>query len=122
MFYKLAADAVVVVHFLFIIFAVAGGWLLFWRRWIGWFHIPAVVWAVLIEWKGWICPLTPLENYLRYQAQLSPYQETFIEYYLLPVLYPVGLQEETRYLLAIFVLVVNLTVYGVSFFVVRERE
>ena len=113
MFYKLAADAVVVVHFLFIIFAVAGGWLLFWRRWIGWFHVPTVIWAVLIEWKGWICPLTPLENYLRQQAQLLPYQETFIEHYLLPVIYPAGLTPELRYLLGTLVIAANLLAYGV---------
>ena len=122
MFYKLAVDAVVVVHFLFIIFAVAGGWLLFWRRWIGWFHVPTVIWAVLIEWKGWICPLTPLENYLRQQAQLSPYQETFIEHYLLPVIYPAGLTPELRYLLGTLVIAANLLAYGVLLYSFKRRR
>ena len=50
---------------LFILFVVLGGLLVF--RWptVKWFHIPAVLWGVLIEFSGWICPLTPLENKLR---------------------------------------------------------
>ncbi len=113
MVYKFAADGVVVLHFLFIIFAVAGGWLLFVRRWVLWFHLPAVIWAVLIEWKGWICPLTPLENFFRRQAHLSSYEEGFIAHYLLPVLYPEGLTPDIRYALGFFVIASNLLSYSV---------
>ncbi len=122
MFYKLAADAVVVIHFLFIIFAVAGGLLLFWRRWIVWFHVPAVIWAVMIGWKGWICPLTPLENHLRRQVQLSTYQESFIEHYLLPVIYPAGLTPEIRYVLGVLVIVANLLSYGMVLYSFKHRR
>lgn len=122
MLYKLAADAVLVIHLLFILFAVAGGLLLFLKRWIVWVHIPAAVWAVLIEWKGWICPLTPLENHLRQAARLSAYDEGFIEHYLLPVIYPGGLTPDIQFLLGAFVLAVNLLVYGALLYTfIRKR-
>ncbi|MCG8341666.1 MAG: DUF2784 domain-containing protein [Chlorobiales bacterium] len=112
MFYKFAADTVVVIHLLFIVFAVAGGLLLFLRRWIVWVHLPAVVWAVLIGWRGWICPLTPLENHLRQKAQLASYEESFVGHYLLPVVYPAGLTQEIQYLLGGLVIAANLLCYG----------
>lgn len=122
MFYKLAADAVVVIHLLFIIFALAGGLLLFLKRWIVWIHLPAVVWAVLIEWKGWICPLTPLENHLRQKAQFAAYEEGFIEHYLLPVIYPAGLTPQIQYFLGVFVIAVNFLVYGFYFYALRKKR
>ena len=111
MFYSLAADAVLVLHLLFILFAVAGGLLLFRRRWLFVLHLPAVVWAVLIEWRGWICPLTPLENYLRHKARQEPYEGGFIEQYLLPVIYPAELTPDIQFILGLFVLVLNILVY-----------
>lgn len=115
MFYELAVDAVVVIHFLFIIFAVAGGLLLFFRWWVVWLHLPAVVWAVLIEWKGFVCPLTPLENYFRHKAQLASYEGGFIAHYLLPVIYPGGLTQEIQYFLGGLVVTVNLLFYGLYY-------
>lgn len=122
MLYTLAADAVVVIHFLFIIFAVVGGLMLFLKRWIVWFHLPAVVWAVLIEWKGWICPLTPLENYLRQQAQLAAYEGGFIGHYLLPLVYPGGLTQEIQYLLGVLVIAFNVLFYGLYVMAVRRNS
>ncbi|UZJ36900.1 MULTISPECIES: DUF2784 domain-containing protein [unclassified Prosthecochloris] len=112
MVYDIAADVVVAFHLLFIIFVIAGGLLLFVKRWVAWFHLPAVVWAVMIEWKGWICPLTPLENYLRYKAQGSGYEGGFIGHYLLPIVYPAGLTQEIQYFLGALVIAVNLLFYG----------
>ena len=122
MLYTLAADAVVVIHLLFIIFAVAGGVLLFLKRWVVWFHLPAVVWAVLIEWKGWICPLTPLENWFRHQAQSGFYEEGFIGHYLLPLIYPAGLTREIQLLLGGFVVAVNVLFYGFYVLTVRRKS
>ncbi len=120
MLYRLAADGVVVIHLLFIIFALVGGLLLFLRRWVVWFHLPAVFWAVMIEWKGWICPLTPLENHLRYKAQVTPYEGGFIEHYLLPILYPAGLTQEIQFLLGGVVIAVNILCYSVYLFTFRR--
>ena len=57
---RIAADAVLVVHFLFVVFVVAGGALVL--RWpkLAWIQLPAVTWAALVELNGWVCPLTPL--------------------------------------------------------------
>ena len=65
MLYKLLADAVAVFHLLFVAFAVLGGLLALGWRWIPWLHLPALAWGATVEFAGWICPLTPLENWLR---------------------------------------------------------
>ena len=105
------ADLVVVLHLGFILFAVAGGLLAL--RWLRapWFHIPALAWAVLIESMGWVCPLTPLENWLRGQAGGAAYELGFIEHYVVPIIYPPGLTVETQWLLAALLLSVNFAVY-----------
>jgi len=110
--YRLLADAVAVSHLGFVLFALLGG-LLVWR-WPGWLwaHLPAVVWAVLIEWGGWICPLTPLENWLRHQAGQAGYSSGFVEHYLWPLLYPEDLTRAGQWWLGAGVAVLNLAVYG----------
>lgn len=113
------ADLVVLIHFLFILFVVLGGLLvLHWQR-LAWLHLPAVVWGVLIEAMGWICPLTPLENALRRSAGEAGYAQGFIAEYLLPVIYPAGLTREIQWLLGALVLLVNLLVYTALF---RQRR
>ncbi|WP_354682722.1 DUF2784 domain-containing protein [Cupriavidus necator] len=107
------ADLVVVVHGLFILFVVAGGLLVLrWPR-LAWVHLPAAVWGVLIEWLGWICPLTPLENTLRQAAGQAGYSGGFVERYLLPLIYPAGLTPAVQLWLGLVVLVVNVAIYAV---------
>jgi hypothetical protein len=65
MFYRLLADIVVLLHFAFVLFVVFGGLLVVWRWRLAWIHLPAAVWGALIEFGGWVCPLTPLETRLR---------------------------------------------------------
>lgn len=109
--FSLAADIVVLFHVAFVAFVVLGG-LLVWRwRWVMWLHLPAVVWGILIEYAGWICPLTPLENLLRERTGEARYAGDFIARYLLPLLYPVGLTRVTQVALGTFALAVNLIVY-----------
>ncbi len=110
--WSLAADAVVLLHGLFILFVVAGGWLVAWRRWIAWLHLPAAVWGALIEFAGWICPLTPLENRLRRAAGEAGYTGGFIEHYLLPLIYPADLTRGVQIWLGIIVILANLAAYG----------
>ncbi|MBP0635958.1 DUF2784 domain-containing protein [Cupriavidus sp. AcVe19-6a] len=106
------ADLVVIVHGLFIVFVVAGGLLVLrWPR-LAWVHLPAAAWGVMIEWSGWICPLTPLENALRRAAGEAGYSEGFVERYLLPLIYPAGLTPAVQLWLGLIVLVVNVTVYA----------
>ena len=111
--YRLLANAVVVVHALFIVFIVFGGFLAWrWRR-VAVLHVPCAVWGVLIEYNGWICPLTPLENSLRMRAGQQGYSGGFVEHYLLPAIYPAGLTPRIQVVLGTAVLVVNVISYAV---------
>ena len=110
--YRLLADLVVLAHLGFVVLAVLGGLLaLRWRRFV-WIHLSAVIWAATVEFFGWVCPLTPLENWLRARAGEAVYSSDFIARYLLPLLYPKGLTRELQIALGIFVIVVNLAIYG----------
>ena len=112
MIYRLLADATVVCHLLFVVFVVCGG-LALWR-WpqIAWVHVPAVAWAVGIEWIGGICPLTPLEFWLRAQAGLPGRDGDFLDRFVLPILYPTGLTRGAQVVLGSLALALNLFVYG----------
>ena len=76
-----------------------------------WIHLPAVLWGALIEFAGWVCPLTPLENWFREKAGGQGYSSDFIEQYVMPVLYPSGLTREIQIALGVFVIVVNAGIY-----------
>jgi hypothetical protein len=112
MFYKLAADAVVFIHLGFVLFVVAGALLVFRWRWLALLHVPAVVWGVLLEFRGWLCPLTPLEQRLRVAGGEAGYSGGFVEQYVLPVLYPAGLDSSQQIAMGTFVIVVNILLYG----------
>jgi Protein of Unknown function (DUF2784) len=109
--YQLLADLVVLVHVVFVIFVVLGGLLV--ARWQGlaWIHLPAVIWAAIVELLGWVCPLTPLENWLRQRAGERGYGADFIARYILPALYPGELTREVQMVLGAFVILINLTIY-----------
>jgi hypothetical protein len=121
MVYALLADFVVACHLCFVLFAVLGGFLVLrWPRLI-WLHIPAAVWAALIEFAGWICPLTPLENWFRMKSGEAGYAGGFIEHYILPLLYPNVLTREIQIVLGIGVVVMNLVIYSTLFFYWKKR-
>lgn len=110
------ADLVVIIHGLFILFAVLGGLLVFWwRRW-AWFHIPAFLWAGFVELTGGICPLTPLENCLRTLGGAAAYRGDFVDRYLIPLIYPSDLTRETQIVLGVFVIVFNAGIYAVCWY------
>lgn len=115
MIYRVLADAVVLFHFSFVLFVIMGGFLL--RRWprLVYLHVPIAVWGVLIEFAGWICPLTPLENHLRRLGGEAGYEGGFIDYYIIPVLYPGGLTRTLQYVLGIFALLINILAYVLYF-------
>ena len=120
MLLSLLADAVVLLHLAFVVFVVAGGLLgLRWPRAL-WLHAPAAVWGALIEFAGWVCPLTPLENDLRRRGGEAGYAGGFIEHYLTPVLYPAGLTANVQLVLGTLVVGVNVAVY--TFVLARRRR
>ena len=109
---RVLADLVLVVHLLFIAFVVAGGFAAVrWPR-LAWAHVPCFVWGALIEFAGWICPLTPLEVRLRIASGQAGYSGGFIERYLLPIIYPGALNREIQIRLGLAVLALNAVAYA----------
>ena len=119
--YALAADAVMALHFLFIAFALLGSFLVLWKPWMLWLHLPALAWGVWIEASGNICPLTPLENHYRELAGQTTYGEGFVTHYLEPIIYPAGLTRGTQVLIMGILIVVNVVGYGLVIRKARRR-
>jgi len=113
MLFSIAADLLVILHLVFIVFVILGGLLLLpWPRLV-YLHLPAVVWGGLVELQGWLCPLTPMEQHLRKLAGENGYSGGFVEHYLLPLIYPAALTRETQSILGLSVIIVNLVIYTV---------
>ena len=111
MWYRGAADVVLVVHLAFVLFVVLGGFLaLRWPR-VAWAHLPIALYGATIEFVGFICPLTPLEVWLRRRGGEAGYSGGFIEHYVTATLYPTGLTREIQLALGTAVLVLNAAVY-----------
>jgi hypothetical protein len=110
--YLLLADAVVVLHFAFIVFVALGAFTAY--RWpkMAWAHIPSALWGAWIEITRGICPLTPIEVRFREMGGAEGYTGSFIEHYLVPVMYPSGLTPAHQLVLGGLVVVVNLSAYG----------
>lgn len=111
MLYRLAADALLVAHLLFILFVLLGGLLLLRWRILALVHLPAMAWGAATEFFSLPCPLTGWENALRRAAGESGYDGSFIEHYLLPLIYPAGLAPGIQVWLGTSVLLVNALVY-----------
>ncbi len=113
--YVFLADLVVVIHLAFVVFVLCGGLLaLRWRRLI-WLHLPAAVWGAVVEFAGWICPLTPLEQWLRVyggETLYNSYNSDFVTQYVLPMLYPGNLTRDLQFLFGTIVIALNGIVYG----------
>ena len=109
--YAILADAVVLTHFAFILFVLFGGFLALRHAGIVWVHLPAAAWGTAIEFGGWICPLTPLENRLRALSGDTPYPGDFVGEYLLAIVYPAGLERDVQIVLGTVVLAVNVLAY-----------
>lgn len=115
-------ELVVLVHFGFIVWVVSGGFLAIRWWWLALLHVPALVWAVLLEWNGWVCPLTPLEKALRSQRGMPVYDTGFIENYIIPVIYPEGLTREIQMTMAVGLILINIIAYGVAIHKHRSRR
>ncbi len=111
MLYWIGANIVLIIHLGFVIYVVCGGFLILRWRWTALLHLPAVIWAALLEFNGWICPLTPLEQWLRIAGGQQGYSGRFVEHYLISLLYPAGLTREIQIILGAFVLIVNGAIY-----------
>jgi hypothetical protein len=121
MWYSWLADLILCIHVGFVLFVVFGGLLTLRWRWIAWLHLPAATWGAVVEFTGWICPLTPLENWLRALGGEATYRSDFIAQYLLPVLYPEDLTQDLQLLLGTGVVVLNAAVYW-RFWLMQARD
>ena len=93
-------------------FVLCGALLLLkWPK-LAWLHLPCMIWGMLVEFMGWLCPLTPLENYFRRAAGLDLYSGDFVMEYLMPILYPQDLTRELQILFGLIVLLLNALIYG----------
>ncbi len=120
MIFRVAADVTLLVHLVFILFVIGGALFLLRYPRIVWPHVPAAIWGIWVELSGKVCPLTTLENVLREWAGQSGYAESFVEHYIVPVIYPEGLTRDIQLLLATIVLFINLGLY--IFWLLRCRK
>jgi hypothetical protein len=111
MMYSFLADLVLMVHLAFVVFVLCGGLIVLRWRWIAWLHLPAAAWGAVVEFSGWICPLTPLENWLRARAGEVGDEQDFMARYFLPILYPGDLTRDLQFLLGTAVVVLNTAIY-----------
>jgi uncharacterized membrane protein YhhN len=122
MVYGLLAGVVMLTHLAFVLFVIGGGLLVLkWPR-IAWLHVPAAIWGAMIEFMGWICPLTPLENRLLIESGESGYEGDFIAHYLIPVVYPTALTRNMQILLGLLVLTINGALYAWSYAYKRQHR
>jgi hypothetical protein len=112
MSYRLAADAVALVHLAFVVFVLLGALLALKWRWIPWVHLPTAAWGLFNQLSGRACPLTGIESDLRVQAGEPGYAGGFIEHYLLDALYPSGVPDEVQYVLSAAVFTTITSIYA----------
>ncbi|RKZ65142.1 MAG: DUF2784 domain-containing protein [Gammaproteobacteria bacterium] len=117
MIYHVTANLLVMIHLVFIVFVIAGGFIVLIWPWVILLHIPAVIWGGIVELKGWICVLTPWENNLRRLAGQEGYPGGFIEHYIVSLIYPAELTRDAQIVMGVIVIIINLCVY--SFIVYR---
>jgi len=115
MIYPILANIILAGHLIFILFVVFGSLLVFYKPWVLWLHIPAAVYGILIEFSGWTCPLTPLENHVRALAEQSGYAKSFVQHYLLRTIYPDLLTRQDQIIIGCILLILNLFVYLLIF-------
>lgn len=110
-----AADAVVLLHFGFLLFVVFGGLLTLWLPKTAWAHAPALAWGALVQFADWTCPLTYWEAALRD----APPGGSFIDQTVLPILYPDLLSEgvltpAVRIGLGVALVALNAAIYALA--------
>ena len=109
--YEIAANLILIVHFIFILFVVFGGLLFFISKKIILIHLPAFAWGSYVELSNSICPLTYVENWFLQKANLTTYSEGFIQNYLVPIVYPANLTKDIQIYLGIALIVINIVIY-----------
>ena len=110
--YEFLANLTLVIHLIFILFVIFGGLLFFIFSKIIYIHLPALVWGIYLELTSSICPLTYLENWFLSQGQLTTYSNSFIQNYIIPIIYPENLTADLQIYLGITLIIINIFIYG----------
>ena len=116
------ADAVVVAHLAFIVFVLAGGFLVVRKPAMAWLHLPALAWGIYVELTSTICPLTPLENLLRHAGGAEAYAGSFVDRYVMPLVYPPGLTPALQTAIGAGLIALNAALYACAWRRVRSRR
>ena len=119
---RILANLVLALHFAFVLFSVLGGFLVLWKRWIAWLHIPSVLWSSFVNLFSHVCPLTPIENNFRHLAGQAGYEGGFIQHYVAPLVYPGGMPRRMELIAGYSVLVGNGLVYALVIFLRRRGD
>ena len=119
--YEITANLILIIHLIFILFVVFGALLFFVSTKIIFIHIPAIIWGSYIELTNSICPLTYLENWLLQKANLTTYSDSFIQNYLVPIVYPVNLTKDIQLYLGIALIVINIVIYAFIFTKIKKN-
>ena len=120
--YEFLANLTLVIHLIFILFVVFGGLFFFIFSKIVYIHLPALIWGIYIELTGSICPLTHLENWFLNKGELSTYSSSFIQNYLLPIIYPQNLTSKIQIYLGIGLIIINVLIYGLILFKYKKKN
>lgn len=119
---RLLADMVLLLHVAFILFALSGGLIILWKRWVIWIHLPVLLWASVVNLAGWTCPLTPLENALRALAGQVGYEGGFVEHYVVPLVYPDVMFRDLEMVSGLAVLACNVLTYAFVIHRIRRHS
>ena len=119
--YEIAANLILFVHFIFILFVVFGALLFFASSKIIFIHIPAFIWGSYITLTNSICPLTYLENWFLNKANLTTYSEGFIQNYLVPIVYPINLTKDLQIYLGVALILINVVIYAFIYSKVKKN-
>ena len=113
--YEFLASFTLIIHLFFILFVVFGGLLFFIEKWIITFHIPSFLYGVYVEFTQSICPLTYLENLFLSKAKIETYSTSFIQNYLIPIIYPIDLTKELQTTSGVLLIIINVVIYVIIF-------
>ena len=119
--YEIAANLILFVHFIFILFVVFGGLLFFTSTKIVFIHIPSLIWGSYITLTNSICPLTYLENWFLNKANLTTYSEGFIQNYLVSIVYPTNLTKDLQIYLGITLILINMVIYAFTYYKMKKN-
>ena len=116
--FDLAANLVFCIHILFILFVTFGSFLILKIKTVIFFHLPAVCWALYAVLTRTVCPLTYLERWLLIQANRNEFSSSFLNHYLVPIVYPKEISHEQLMILVFFFILINFALY---FLVARKH-